>query len=264
MLRPNPLKAALRAGRPQLGSFVKFSDPAAVEILALAGFDFIVIDREHTQFGDEAMVHHIRAAHLNGLTPLVRVREFNAAAILHALDAGALGVQVPQVNSVARAREVVDAVKYPPMGRRGFAATQRSAQYGFADPVAYAAQSNAETLVCVYCESTEAVACLDGILEIPEVDVVFVGPADLSASLGITGRSDHPQVRATIEDVVRRTRAAGKVAGTVCRDASGAAELARRGVHYLCLDSDQGLLGRSASREAAEWRRTQAPSSLVG
>lgn len=253
MLHPNPVKAALRAGRPQLGTFAKFTDPAAVEILALAGFDFIIIDREHTQMGDETMVNLIRAAHVHQLTPTVRVREFNPAAILHALDAGALGIQVPQVNSQELARAVVEAAKYPPVGRRGYAATQRSAAYGFCDAAAYAAQSNAETLVTVYCETKEAVECLDAILAVPEIDIVFLGPADLSASYGVIGQTKHPTVQRAIDTVIEKTRAAGKTVGTVCKDAAGAKELVARGVNYVSLDSDQGLLGQLAARYVKEF-----------
>lgn len=251
--RANPVKAALRAGRPQLGTFAKFADPAAVEIVALAGFDFIVVDREHTQFGDETMVNLIRAAALHGLTPTVRVRENNPAAILHALDAGAMGVQVPQVNSGAQARAVIDAVKYPPLGKRGYAATQRSAAYGFCDPASYAAQSNAETLVTVYCETKEAVEALDDILALPEIDVVFLGPADLSASYGVIGQTRHPRVQQAIDLAIEKTRAAGKAVGTVCKDAAGAKALVARGVTYLALDSDQGLLGQLAQSYVREF-----------
>jgi len=254
MIRVNTVKAALRAGRPQLGTFAKFTDPAAVEILALAGFDFIIIDREHTQFGDETMVNLIRAAQIHGLTPTVRVREFNPAAILHALDAGALGVQVPQVNSAELARAVVNAVKYPPAGLRGFAATQRSAAYGFSAPADYAAKSNAETLVTVYCETKEAVGELDAILAIPEIDVIFLGPADLSASYGVIGQTKHRLVQDAIETVIQKTRAAGKAVGTVCRDSAGAKDLVARGVNFISLDADQGLLGQIAARYVEEFR----------
>jgi 4-hydroxy-2-oxoheptanedioate aldolase len=253
LLRPNPVKAALRAGRPQLGTFAKLADPAAVEILALAGFNFIIIDREHTQFGDETMVNLIRAADAHGLTPTVRVRELNAAAILHALDAGALGVQVPQVNSPVHARAVIDAVKYPPVGRRGYAATQRSAAYGFADAAAYAAHANTESLVVVYCETKEAVEALDDILALPEIDVVFLGPADLSASYGVIGQTKHPTVQRAIDQVIEKTRAAGKNVGTVCKDSTGARELVKRGVNYLSLDSDQGLLAQIAARYVSDF-----------
>lgn len=254
MLRSNSLKTALLAGRPQLGTFAKFSDPAAVEILALAGFDFIVIDREHTQYDDETMVNLIRAANVHGVVPTVRVREYNASAILHALDAGALGVQVPQVNSAAMARAVVDAVKYAPVGKRGFAATQRSARYGLVDPAAYAARSNAETLIVSYCESREAVEAIDEILLIPEIDVIFLGPADLSASYGVTGHTTHPLVQGAMDMVIAKTRAAGKATGSVCRDPVGARRLIERGVSYLAMDADQGLLGQIACRYVAEFR----------
>lgn len=251
---PSALKAALREGRPQLGTFAKFSDPSSVEILGLAGFDFIIIDREHTQLGSDDMVNLIRAAERRRITPIVRVRSLDAADILHALDAGALGVQIPQVNTAAYARAAVDAVKYPPLGRRGFAATQRSADYGFSNPAAYAAASDEDTLLVCYCETKEAVENLDAILATPGIDVVFLGPADLSASYGCIGRVNEPVVQNAIETALQKIRASGKAAGTVCRDASGARALASRGFTYISLDSDQGILGREATRHVADFR----------
>jgi len=254
MIRENLIKKRLKAGKPCLGTFAKFTDPAAVEILALSGFDFVVIDREHTQMDNETMVNLIRAAHAGGITPTVRVRELNAADILHALDAGALGVQVPQVNTVAHARAVIDAVKYAPLGRRGYAATQRSARYGFDLPAAYATQSNAETLVTIYCETREAVENLDDILAVPGLDVIFLGPADLSASYGVIGDTAHSLVQSAMDTVIAKTRAAGLAVGTVCRDPAGARKLVERGVTYISLDADQGLLGQIGRRYVSEFK----------
>ncbi len=253
-MRPNALKAALRAGKPQLGTFAKLTDPASIEILGFAGFDFIIVDREHTQMSDDVMMNLLRAADLHQLSTVVRVQEFNPASILRALDAGAQGVMVPQVNTPAMARAVIDAVKYSPIGRRGFAASQRAAAYGFCDPAAYAEQANAESLVVSYVETKEAVESLDETLRIGEIDVIFLGPADLSASYGLIGQVKHPTVQGAMDTVVQKARTAGKAVGTVCRDAAGAKALVERGLTFISLDSDQGLLAQFAQRTVNEFR----------
>jgi 4-hydroxy-2-oxoheptanedioate aldolase len=203
MIRENKLLPKLRAGEPCIGTFVKLTDPAVVEVLGLAGFDFIVVDNEHTAMSKESMVALIRAADAAGLVPTVRPRENSAAEILQALDAGALGVQVPQVDTREQARQVVERVKYAPVGKRGYAASQRSAHYGFIDPAAYAAQSNAQTLVACYCETAAAIDNLDEILTVPEIDVIFIGPFDLSQALGVMGQPNHPKVQAAIDEITR-------------------------------------------------------------
>lgn len=252
MIRRSPLLPKLRAGESCIGTFAKLTDPAAVEVLGLAGFDFVIIDNEHTTMSRESMVGLIRAADLAGIVPTVRVRENNAAEILQALDSGALGVQVPQVDTKAQARAVVDRVKYAPVGKRGYAASQRSAHYGFMNPREYAERSNAETLISCYCETLESINNLDEILTVAEVDVIFIGPFDLSQALGVLGEPNHPKVLETIGEITRKTRAAGKATGIIAADAAQAQRWIESGIQYISLNSDVGMiaaLGKQFMRE---------------
>lgn len=255
MIRENRIKKMLRAGKSAIGTFVKTTDPAVVEVLALAGFDFVIIDNEHTAMSKESMVNLIRAADISDLAPTVRVRENSAAEILQALDAGALGIQAPQVDTKADALAVVERVKYAPLGKRGYAASQRSAGYGFMNAREYALRSNDETMIACYCETAEGIRNLDEILTVPEVDIIFIGPYDLSQALGVLGEVGHPKVQETIALITRRTRAAGKAVGIIASDAAQAQLRIGNGIQYISLSSDLGMIGALGKRWLAEIKR---------
>lgn len=207
----------LKEGRPLAGIFVGLPSPALVEMAGYAGFDFVIIDNEHGPAGYETTEHLVRAAQSAGTIPIVRVSSNDPAEILHVLDVGASGVQVPQVNTKAEAERAVQAAKYPPLGLRGAASTTRAAGYGFFGGPGHLQASNEGIAVIVHLETVEAVENLDGILQVPGIDVVFIGPTDLSLSMGYGGDANHPQVRGVMEDCARRILAAGKhvgIAGT--------------------------------------------------
>ena len=242
MIRPNPLLPKLRAGEPCIGTFAKLTDPAATEVLGLAGFDFIVIDNEHTAMSKESMVGLIRAAERVGMVPTVRPRDKGAAELLQALDAGAMGVQVPQVDTKEQAELVVARVKYAPLGNRGYAASQRSAHYGFMNATEYAQTSNRETLVACYCETAESIRNLREIVTVEGVDVIFIGPFDLSQALGVMGEPGHPKVLGAIAQITEITRAAGKAVGIIASDAAQARRWIEQGIQYISLSSDVGMI----------------------
>lgn len=257
MIRENRVRRGLKEGQAFIGTFTRLTDPAAVEIIGLAGFDFVIVDNEHTAMGRDSMVGLIRAADASGLIPTVRVREKNAAEILQALDSGALGVQVPQVDTKADAMFVVESAKYAPTGKRGFAASQRAAGYGFMDPNEYAREANENTLVVCYCETLQGLRNLDDILTVNEVDVIFIGPYDLSQALGVIGQPSHPKVLEAIDEITHKTRAAGKATGIIAADAAQARYWLERGLQYISLSSDTamiGAMGRQFMRELREWR----------
>ena len=242
MIRENKIKRMLKEQKSVIGTFVKTNDPAVVEVLGLSGFDFVIIDNEHTAMNIESTVHLIRAANLTGMAPVVRVRENHPAEILQALDAGALGVQVPQVNTKDQAVQVVESVKYAPLGKRGYAASQRSAMYGFMNPAEYAERSNEETLISCYCETAEAIRNLDQILQVEQIDVIFIGPYDLSQALGVLGQTDHPLVLKAIDEITEKVRAANKAVGIIASDAGQAEHWIQKGIHYISLSSDLGMI----------------------
>lgn len=242
MVRPNKLKQALKDGKTVVGTFIKINDPCVAEGLALAGFDFVIIDNEHTAMNMESITNMIRTCEVYDLTPTVRVKQKTAAEILQVLDAGAMGVQVPQVDTPEEARQVVRWVKYAPEGERGYAASQRSAGYGSMNPVEYARISNENTLVVCYCETKACVDNLDEILKEPDVDVIFIGPFDLSQAYGVIGQPKHPRVVAVIEEIIRKVNAAGKAAGIIASNADELKMWEQKGARYFSLNSDLGMM----------------------
>src|SRR6056297_2322520 len=229
MLKENKVKKKLKEGGYVVGTFVKITDPSITEILGLIGFDFFVLDNEHVSMSKEAIGN------------IIRVRKNEDVEILQALDSGALGVQVPNVDTEEQAKDLVSYVKYKPEGKRGFSPSVRAAHYGLYDKIQYVKDSNENTLVVSHCETVECVNNLDEILKIPEIDVIFIGPMDLSQSLGITGQSDNPKLLEAIDIVIKKTKAAGKAVGIVTNQEK-ASEYIDRGVQYLLIGTDQGMI----------------------
>jgi 4-hydroxy-2-oxoheptanedioate aldolase len=243
----NRLKEKLVAGQPAFGVSVMIPSAQIVEMIGRLGFDWVLLDCEHGSLSPENVELMAMAAELTGITPIARPWTNGSDAILRVMDRGTMGVQVPHVNTAADAKRAVEAVKFPPMGNRGLAVGTRPAQYGFAgSAVEYVQQANRETLVCVQLEEVEALHNLDTILEVEGVDVFFIGPSDLSQSLGYPGRSDVPEVREAMDRTFAAIVAAGKVAGSA-GNLEAIRDYQRKGVCYLYTHLTRLLA--SASRE---------------
>ena len=247
----NRAKAKLQAGEPIRGVFINLDSIQAVELCGLLGFDFCLIDAEHAPFGPQYVEQMIRAADVSGMTPLVRIAQNERQVILRYLDVGAQGVQIPMVNTAAQAQAVVEAVKYTPLGKRGLASVTRASRWGVGINVPdYVARANEETMVIVQVETQEALDNLDAILAVPHIDLVFVGPTDLSQSFGVPGQPTHPRVVAALEDVVARAGAVGLPVGTVAPDAQADARAVcprralRRHQHHVALYPSRHRLPR--------------------
>ncbi|HWC44552.1 MAG TPA: aldolase/citrate lyase family protein [Casimicrobiaceae bacterium] len=227
------MKAKFAAGEPAFGLSVMIPSPQIVESAAGMGFDWVLIDCEHGTVGLESMELMVMAAEASGVTPIVRPRTNAAEDILQAMDRGAQGVQVPHVNTGAQARSVVEAVKFHPQGRRSLAAGTRASGYGFRGSVGnFVAQANLQSLVCIQIEDEEALPNLDDILRVEGVDVFFIGPSDLSQSMGFPGDPKAPPVARAIEAALRKIVAAGKTPGMPAAAAAVQAALAS-GVRYI-------------------------------
>ncbi len=253
MIRVNKMKQRIKQGESLLGTFLKTTDPAVVEAAALAGFDFVTIDTEHIGMTIEQTTNMLRAAEAYDLPALVRVRANQPEDILYALDAGALGVQCPQMSSKAEAVALVESVKYFPLGKRGFGASVRAAGYGAMNAEQYPVMANAQTIVVGQCETAEGVENLDEILEVEQLDVIFIGPYDLSQGLGVIGQVEHPKMLAAIDLIIEKSRAAGKAVGTIAPNAVQARRWMDKGMQYILLSSDVGLImaqGKAWLREA--------------
>jgi 4-hydroxy-2-oxoheptanedioate aldolase len=210
----NRMKAKLAAGEPAFGLSVMIPSPQVVESAAGLGFDWVLIDCEHGTIGVETMELMIMAAEASGVTPIVRPPSNAAAHILQAMDRGAQGVQVPHVSDAEAARAAVQAVKFHPMGGRSLAAGTRAWGYGLRGAMGdFVAEANRETLVCVQIEDEAALPNVDEILRVEGVDVFFIGPSDLSQSMGFPGNPKAPRVAKAIEETLAKIVAAGKTPG---------------------------------------------------
>lgn len=214
MLR-NLTKTKLQSGKPAFGLSIMFNSPQLVEIAGKMGFDWVLIDCEHGTINPESVESLAVAAQANGVTPIARPRTKSAADIQQVMDRGVMGVQVPHVNTVEDAKAVVEAVKYHPIGKRGLAAGTRPANYGFGiSQTEYVEEANRESLVCVQFEDKEAIDNADDILKVEGIDVFFIGPSDLSQSMGHPGQYDEPSVAHAIDSTFEKILKSGQVAGT--------------------------------------------------
>ena len=244
----NQLKTKLAEGRPVYGTFVVMGEPAISEMLGYAGFDYTIIDTEHAPADILLMQSQVRASEIAGITPLVRVTKNDPGMILRVLDSGAAGIVVPQVNTAAEAQAAVRAARYAPQGERGVAGVVRAARYGFVPMPEYLRQANEQTLVLTQVEHIEAVRNLDDILRIEGLDGIFIGPTDLSQSMGITGQFEHPELRRVINEVICKGLAAGKIVAIFCLHAEDAKFWRETGVPMLCIATD-GMIFSAAARE---------------
>ena len=249
------LKQALQSGAATLGSWITLAHPAIPEILADAGFEWLVVDLEHTTIGLREVGELIRVIDLLGLEALVRLTSNDPNQAKRLLDAGATGIVVPMVESADDARKAVASVHYPPRGRRGVG-LGRAQRYG-ARFEEYAATFSDRAVVIAQIEHHEAIANLDDILAVPGVDATMIGPYDLSASMGTPGRFDDGDVSRALERYESSCRAASKPMGfhVVEPDAAAIKSRLERGYTFVAISTDFLLLGRAARRLLSEVKR---------
>ena len=253
----NDLRHALQAGRCAVGSWVNTLSPVAAELMSAAGFDFLTVDAEHSAVDvpqTQVLFQAIRAGNPD-CAPLFRLPGNDYAITKRYLDAGAVGVIAPLINSPEQARELVRAVKYPPEGERGVGFC-RANMYGIHFDEAIA-NTNDQTLVCVQIEHIEGVRNIDEILSIPGVDAVFVGPYDLTASMGITAQFEHPDTQKAMRRIIEACKRHGIVPGVHVVQPD-VAELVRRykeGYRLIAYSLDITMLHRACVDGLAEIRR---------
>ena len=223
-----------------IGPFMKSSDPAMVEIAGFAGFDFVILDMEHGPVNLQQMQNMIRAAEVSGVTAVIRTRDRIPESISQALDIGVKAVQIPQVTTAEEAHIVVQAAKFFPLGNRGVCRFVRAAGYSSVDRKEYFAKANT-TQVIIQIEGVIGIKNFDSILEVPGVDILFIGPYDLSQSMGFPGEIDHPEVVAVMKEFVRKANKAGKYIGIFTDTLANARLWRDAGVHYLSYSVDVGL-----------------------
>ncbi|MGQ0749201.1 MAG: HpcH/HpaI aldolase family protein [Betaproteobacteria bacterium] len=232
-MKRNPMKEKLKAGEPVFGVSVMIPSPQIVEMVAAAGFDWVLLDCEHGTLTLESVELMAMAAEASGITAIARPVTRSAEHILQVLDRGVMGVQVPHVNTAADAREVLAAVKYHPAGKRGLAAGTRSAVYDSIGTLAdYVKAANEATLIAIQLEDREAIENIDELLKVDDIDVFFIGPSDLSQSMGYPGNPKAPPVAEAIESSFRKMVAARRTPGTPAT-AENVRETLDKGVRYV-------------------------------
>ncbi|MFD1800891.1 2-keto-3-deoxy-L-rhamnonate aldolase [Mixta tenebrionis] len=260
-LAANPFKAALRRGEAQIGLWLSSTTAYMAEIAATSGYDWLLIDGEHAPNTIQDLYHQLQAVAPYAGQPVIRPVEGNRALIKQVLDIGAQTLLIPMIDSAQQAREMVAATRYPPAGVRGVGASvARAARWGRIEN--YMAQANDELCLLIQMESKAALDNLDAILEVEGIDGVFIGPADLSASLGYPDNAGHPEVQRIIEQSIRRIRAAGKAAGFLAVDPEMARKCLQWGANFVAVGVDTMLYSEALDRRLALFKSSAASPSL--
>lgn len=249
----NRVKHLLLENQKTSGAWLQLTSTLSAEIMANAGFDWLIIDMEHAPGDFMNLAAQIQAMGATDCVPFVRAPWNDAVSIKRILDTGVMGVLVPYVNTAEEAGYAVAACRYPPQGIRGVAASPRAAGFGQAGAMDYLKSANEEILVITAIETGEAVENLDEILAVEGLDGIFVGPMDLATSMGHFANAAHPEVKAAIATIEEKTLAAGKFLGTVAGSWDQAKTKYARGYQLLMLMSDSVGLASLASETVARF-----------
>lgn len=234
-MHPNKAKAKLKAGETVIGTYVRHPDTGLAEILGYLGYDFLLFDGEHAPIGERECENLARVCELTGVTSIARVPANQPWMIGRHLDTGIQGIQVPMVNSAPEAEAALRAAKYAPLGSRGLAGA-RAANYGQLLPFSYPAhieKSNTETMLIVQVETPASIEALPEIVEIPEIDVIFIGPTDLSLSLGHPGDFKHPEVQDAFNRIIAIVGKSDKALGVLAANTEASLEWRAKGARYI-------------------------------
>jgi len=251
-LPTNPFKHALRKGRAQIGLWASLCSNVATEVIAGAGFDWILIDTEHAPNELPLVFSQLQALVGGTAVPVVRPAWNDTVLIKRLLDVGVQNFLVPYVQTPEEARAAVAATRYPPQGVRGVAVTHRANQYGRITD--YFKRANEEICLLLQIETQCALQNLEAIAAVDGVDGLFIGPSDLAAALGHLGDNGHPEVRAAIGDALTRIRQAGRAPGILAPLEAEARHWLSLGCTVLAVGSDVGLLARQSEQLAAKFR----------
>jgi 4-hydroxy-2-oxoheptanedioate aldolase len=249
-LPKNVFKQRLLAGERQIGLWCSLGDPYAAEIVAGAGFDWLMLDTEHSPGGVESVLGQLQAIAPYPVQAVVRPAHNDTVLIKKFLDVGAQTLLVPMVNSVADAKAAVAAMRYPPEGVRGVAGTMRASRFGRVKD--YSKRAQDELCLLIQIETLQALSDMEAIASVEGVDGVFIGPNDLAASLGHLGNQSHPDVVGAIESAIARLKAIGKPSGIYTGP-----DFARRcldlGMVFAAVGGDSSLLIKSSEALAASF-----------
>ena len=253
----NRFRAGLESGKTQYGVWLGLPDQTAAEIMAGAGFDWLLVDHEHGAFELRDVLTHLQVMAGYDIAPIVRPADGNPTLLKKLCDLGAQSFIVPMIDTPAEAAAVVEAVRYPPDGIRGMGTSlARAARWNAIS--GYVGSANDEMVVIVQAETVTAIENLEAIAATPGIDGVFIGPSDLSASMGHVGNVAHPEVVETVGNALRTIRGAGKHAGLLCLDPAMVAHYEGCGANFVGVGVDTLLLGNAARHLAARCKGDDA------
>ncbi|MBE6689277.1 MAG: aldolase [Ruminococcaceae bacterium] len=223
-----------------VGMFSKTEDPAMIEAMGYGGADFVIIDLEHGPNTIRSAQNLVRAAQLTGMFPIIRTKENNPSVMAEALDIGAGGIQIPQITDKASALEVIKRTKFSPLGERGVCRFVRAAKYSSMDRFEYFEKAN-QSVIIMQIEGCEGINNLDEILQVEGIDVIFIGPYDLSQSMGVVGQTDHPLVQEKMLEIIEKCGKKGVLVGTFTDTLQNALKWKSLGVKYIAHSVDVGI-----------------------
>lgn len=229
-----------------IGPFSKTNDPAFVEIMGHAKFDFVILDLEHGPNSVQSLQNVIRGAEIANILPIVRVKENDSSIIGEVLDIGAAGIQVPQIESAEQAREVIRRARFAPAGTRGVCRFVRAADYSSMDRFDYFKKAN-EAIIILQIEGQQAIQQLDAILDVEGIDIIFIGPYDLSQSVGVPGQVDNPIVIEKMMQIIETCNRRGIAVGTFVDNIQNARKWRDIGVKYISYSVDTGIFYEACS-----------------
>jgi 4-hydroxy-2-oxoheptanedioate aldolase len=248
----NRFKQAIRAGKPQIGLWGSIPSNYSAEVVAGAGFDWFLIDTEHTPADIETVLRQLQAISAYPTTPIVRVPWNDMVTIKRILDLGVQTLLIPQVTTVEEAKNAVAFAQYPAAGMRGVAGTTRAT--GFGRIKDYFKNADAEICILIQLETETALKNLEAVAAIDGVDGIFIGPADLHASVGYLGEVAHEKVMPMIDQAITRIVKTGKAAGILTSSEENARRWLKLGATFVAVGSDVGVLARGADALVAKFR----------
>lgn len=255
MRKPNNLKKMLKEGKSCIGTWSVIPSAPAANIMGAAGFDFVIIDMEHGPASFETAEDMVRALEGERCAPLVRVPFNESSAILRALEIGAHGIVVPQIETAEQAVSVIQAAKYAPVGNRGASVFTRSSGYYAAGQGGRAERENEQTMVVLLVEGPIGIKNLEEIIGVREIDVIYIGTYDLSHALGIPDEVDSPQVIKEVERCTKKIRAKGVAAGVLAQNEKDIEQCLKIGVQFIPYLADCGIFHQACSDIVKRFKR---------
>jgi 2-keto-3-deoxy-L-rhamnonate aldolase RhmA len=249
------LKAKLKNGGLVIGTMIsEIRNPNLAFMLAQCGFDYFIIDTEHGAYSPETVSNMIAAARGAGISVIVRIPEIRREAIMKPLDSGAAGLLVPMVNTADQALEIMSYAKYPPMGNRGAALSRAHSYFGRPNAAEYLDQANETTFIAVQAESPQAIENLESIASTPGIDAIFVGPFDLSVSMGIPGQLNHPGEVEAVAKVIDVCQQHKITPGIHMSSVETLQDWIRKGMRFVSFSSDVDLIARAGQESLVRLR----------